>query len=83
MFLPGHTAGDIVPNPIEETNTLSNAKKDDVKKLLIKHYGENGFHLPELQFFVGSFERSSSAKSHQEENNLLCEAADEDQVLVV
>lgn len=48
LFLLGHTAGDIVPNPIEDTNILSNAKKDDVIKILIKHYW---FHLPELQFF--------------------------------
>lgn len=53
LFLPGHTAEDIVPNPMEETNILSNAKKDYLKKLLIKYYGENWFHLPELQFFVG------------------------------
>lgn len=63
LFLPGHTAGDIVPNPIEETNILSNAKKDYVKKLLIKHYGQNWFHLPELQFFVGVLSGAAPPKA--------------------
>lgn len=76
LFLPGHTAGDIVPNLIEETKILSNAKKDDVKNLLIKHYGENWFRLSELQFFVLSLSGAAPPAIHQEENNLLCEAAD-------
>ncbi|KAL6958462.1 hypothetical protein U1Q18_052017 [Sarracenia purpurea var. burkii] len=48
----GRNLDDLVFQEIKDTNKIEKAKKDDLKKLLEKHFGEEWRAIPSLSFFV-------------------------------
>jgi hypothetical protein len=83
LFLPGKTARDINPQPILATNVLSNAKRNDVKRLLVKHYGENWFDINELRFFVDAMNAAVPPDEEPEQVQEICQAAEEEPILII
>lgn len=63
------------PSIINKKNAVSDSKKNDVRSLLVTHYGEDWMTHPKLKFYQFVLEGGSQEEPAE---NTLCEATEED-----